>query len=131
MQVPGLQVMAIELAVPVPVHCCGPLRVITPVLLTLPLKALNGESKVRAQFASLTDRTIPTKVASQCSVTFQLPPMFGQVSAGFCPPPPAASCELPAVPLGVLSVVEFELQAPSRRSVTRSVLIVDGSDWVD
>jgi hypothetical protein len=107
--VPGVQVIEMALAVASPVQLWGPLKVILPVSLTLPLKPLKGAANDSAQAVSVTVKLMPTSEESQCAVTFQVPLRSGQpaLAAPALPPLPASAPEPPD---------ELELQAPKSRT---------------
>lgn len=113
MQVPGVHVIEMALAVASPVQLWGPLKVIFPAALTVPLKASNGAAKESAQLASVTTNWLPTSDESQCSVTVQVPLTSGHaVFSG--PPSPAA--------LGGSD--ELQLHTPHRASAANKARII-------
>ena len=108
------------LAVASPVQLWGPLKVILPASLTLPVKPLKGAANDSAHAVSVTVKLMPTSVASQCAVTLHVPLTSGQPALGApalpaLPPLPASAPEPPD---------ELELQALSSRTAahkTRSI----------
>ena len=86
--------MVTALSVALPVQFCGPLKVIFPLLVTLPLKPSNGGANESAQLVSVTIKLIPTNDGSQCAATFQTPLTSGQPAVPELPAPPDESEEL-------------------------------------
>jgi hypothetical protein len=73
-----VHVIVIALDVAVPEHVCGPVSEILPSAVTVPVKPLKGAANVREHELSVTTAAWPTRDASQCWVTFQLPLTSGQ-----------------------------------------------------
>lgn len=84
-----MQFIDTDVDVAVPVQFCGPLRVIFPSLVTLPLNALKGEANDSMHALSVTFRVMPIKEASQWSVTVHSPLTSGQLLLPTPPAPPA------------------------------------------
>jgi hypothetical protein len=103
LHVPGVHDIEIELAVAVPAQLWGPLTMILPSLVRVPLKPLNGAANESEQPVWVTATLCPTSEGSQCSVMFQVPATLGHVEP-LSPP---------------LEDDELELQARRHRSVTR------------
>jgi len=75
-----VHVIEIELAVTVPVQLWGPLRVILPSLVTVPVKPLNGCAVEIEQSVCVTTALCPMRDASQWPVMFQVPARSGQAA---------------------------------------------------
>jgi hypothetical protein len=78
--VPGVHVIEIALAPAVPVQLCGPLTVILPSFVTVPVKPLKGDAKASEQSVWVTTALCPTSDASQWAVTFHVPPRLGHAA---------------------------------------------------
>jgi hypothetical protein len=96
--VPGEQFIDTAVVVAVPVQLWGPLRVILPPSVTLPLNSSKGAAKDSAQAFCDTCKVIPMNDESQWAVMSHAPLMSGQLPV------------LPAPPCGPASD-ESELQA--------------------
>ena len=95
-----MQFIETALLVAVPVQLWGPLRVMVPSAVTLPLNASNGAAIDNWQAFSVTCSVLPIKEGSQCALTSHAPLRFGQpllpALPGLpAPPEPAESDELP------------------------------------
>ncbi|MEI9937758.1 MAG: hypothetical protein WDO69_11115 [Pseudomonadota bacterium] len=76
---PGVQFIEMALVVAVPVHVRGPLRVIFPSALTLPLNASKGAETASAHAFSVTCKLMPMNDESQWSAMFHSPLTSGQL----------------------------------------------------
>ncbi len=106
---PGVHASAIAVGDAVPLQVCGPLTVIFPSAVTLPVKPSNGALNVSEQsLFSVTVTAWPTSEVSQWAVTFHAPE-----TSGHAPLPPS--------PLVVPPVDdELELHAATTKATTRT-----------
>jgi hypothetical protein len=75
-----VHVIEIELAMTVPVQLWGPLKVIFPSIVRVPLKLLNGGANESEQSVCVTIAFCPTRDASQCAVTVHVPDTSGHAA---------------------------------------------------
>jgi hypothetical protein len=102
-----VQTIEIVLAMTVPVQLSGPLKVIFPSLVSIPMKPSKGAANESEQAVSVTTAFIPTRDESQCAVTVHVPDTSGHAAL-----PPSGEV--------APSDDELELQAAPGRTKTRS-----------